>query len=219
MTAPSGHEVRSAKTRAQLIEAAIDVIGAVGYEGASTRVITQVAKTPLSAIPYHFGGKSELYMAAAQMIAEYARERFGEVIHILDAPASGSESQAFEKALLHLLHIILSNAEPHSWTSFVARCAYENDEAFSLIHKQAIEPMLQRLVEAVTAISSGDLGIAAARLRINAVVTAIFSFRFLRGVMVRGMDWENLQDDGAAQLEKMISDLCRSSFLPVRPAT
>ena len=78
MTAPSGHEVRSAKTRAQLIEAAIDVIGAVGYEGASTRAITQVAKTPLSAIPYHFGGKSELYMAAAQMIAEYARERFGD---------------------------------------------------------------------------------------------------------------------------------------------
>lgn len=216
MTAPSGHETRSARTRAQLIEAAIDVIGAVGYEGASTRALTQAAKTPLSAIPYHFGGKKELYLAAAQMIAEYAHQRFGEVIEILDDPNVIDGDQAFEKALRHILHIMLSNAEPHSWTSFIARCVYENDEAYSLIHTQAIEPMLERLVAVV---SPGSLDKNVARLRVNAVVTAIFSFRFLRGVMVRGMDWGNMQDEGAAQLEQMISDLCRSSFFPLRPVS
>lgn len=198
----------------QLIEAAVDIIGAMGYEGASTRTITQAANTPLSAIPYHFGGKSELYMAAARMISEYARERFEEVNQLLDEQVEGGRFKAFENALLHLLHIIISDTEPHSWTSFVARCAYENDEAFSLIHRQAVEPMLQRLVQTVMAISPGALSTTVARLRVVSIVTAIFSFRFLRGVIIRGMGWDSMQGDSIAQLEKMISDLCRSNFLP-----
>lgn len=219
MSSPSGHEARSAKTRAQLIDAAVEVIGAVGYEGATTRALTQVAQTPLSAIPYHFGSKKELYLAAAQLIAGYASERFGEVIAILDAPGAADGHEAVENALHHLLHIVLGNAEPHSWTSFVARCVYENDEAYSLIHTQAIHPMLERLVQAVAPALPGSLDKDAARLRVSAVVTAIFSFRFLRGVMVRSMDWDSLQAEGTAQLERMISDLCRSSFFPLRPAS
>ncbi|HBO2879739.1 TPA: CerR family C-terminal domain-containing protein [Pseudomonas aeruginosa] len=200
-----------------MIEAAVNVIGAVGYEGASTRTLTKVANTPLSAIPYHFGGKKELYLAAAQMIADYARQRFDEVTKILDDDSTVGATGATEKALHHLLHIILSDAEPHSWTSFVARCAYENDEAFSLIHTQAIEPMMARLVQAASAIPQSGLDGGAIRLRVNAVVTAIFSFRFLRGVIIRGMDWQGMPEAGATALRQMISDLCRSSFFPVRP--
>jgi len=53
----SGHEARSAQTRARLIEAAIEVIGAIGYEATTTRELANKARTALSAIPYHFGGK------------------------------------------------------------------------------------------------------------------------------------------------------------------
>ena len=59
-TPHSGHDARSAKTREHLIEAAIEVVGAVGYEGASTRALAKAANANLSAIPYHFGGKKEL---------------------------------------------------------------------------------------------------------------------------------------------------------------
>ena len=119
----SGHEARSAKTRSQLIEATIEVIGAVGYEGASTRALAHAAKTTLSAIPYHFGGKRELYLAAAQMIAEYTAGRFEEAVGLLEADDPAEKAIRFEEALTNLLHIMLEDAEPHSWTSFVARCA------------------------------------------------------------------------------------------------
>lgn len=214
-TAQSGHEARSAKTRTHLIEAAIEVIGAVGYEGASTRVLAAAAKTNLSAIPYHFGGKKELYLAAAQMIAEYAHARFEEVVSTLNTDEAAEKAVRFEQALTGLLRLVLKDEELNSWSSFIARCAYDNDEAFALIYERAIAPMLERLVQAASELSGRPPEDEALRLRISAIVTAIISFRFLRGIMLRGMAWTQIQPDSIGQIEDMVRDLCRSDFLQV----
>jgi AcrR family transcriptional regulator len=50
-------------TRDSLIEAAIAVFSAKGFEGGSVREITQAAKANQAAINYHFGGKEGLYRA------------------------------------------------------------------------------------------------------------------------------------------------------------
>src|SRR3984893_2334354 len=47
---------RGAETRARLIEAALDVFGRLGLEGATTREIGKQAGVNLAAIVYHFGG-------------------------------------------------------------------------------------------------------------------------------------------------------------------
>lgn len=215
-TVMSGHETRSARTRAQLIEAAIEVIAEVGYEGASTRALAKSANTTLSAIPYHFGGKKDLYLSAAQMIAGYAHTRFEEVADILDGQSSGDKAARFEEALIHLLHIVLEDTEPRAWTSFLARCVYDNDEAFELIHNQAIAPLLKKLARAASEFSGHTPEDEVLRLRISAIVTAILGFRFLRGIMLRGMEWKTMQDNCIRQIEHMVRDFCRSDFLKVR---
>jgi TetR/AcrR family transcriptional regulator, regulator of cefoperazone and chloramphenicol sensitivity len=209
----SGHETRSAKTRAQLIEAAIEVIGNVGYEAASTRALASSADTTLSAIPYHFGGKKELYLAAAEAIAEYAARSFEEAGALLDVDDPAGGAIQLEKTLTHLLRFVLEDAEPHSWTSFVARCTYDNDEAFALIYDRAIGPFLDRLIQAASRISGRSPDDEALKLRIGAIVTAIISFRFLRGIMLRGMGWTTMQPGSVDQIEGMVRDLCRSDFL------
>lgn len=209
----SGHDARSAKTRENLLEATIEVIGSVGYEAASTRVLAKAANANLSAIPYHFGGKKALYLAAAQMIADYARGRFEEVGALLGERADADARGRFEDALIHLLHIVLEDAEPHSWTSFLARCTYDNDEAFELIHKEAIKPLVDRLALAAREISSSKAEEGAIRLRVSAIVIAILSFRFLRGIVLRSIDWDDFQGGYITQFEAMVRDLCRSNFL------
>lgn len=218
-TVISGHEARSAKTRAQLIDATIETIAAVGYEGTTTRALSKAARATLSAIPYHFGSKQELYLAAADMIAKYATARFHEAMAVLDDESEPELSVRFEQALTHLLRILMEDAEPHSWTAFVARCAYDNDDAFALIHKQAIAPLLERLAQTASQFSGHPPDNEALCLRINAIVTAIFSFRFLRGVMLRGMNWKSLQNEAIRQIMEMVHDLCRSGFFAVRPTT
>lgn len=212
---PSGHETRSAKTRSQLIEAAIEVIGAVGYEGASTRALAKTANTTLSAIPYHFGGKKELYIAAAHMNADYAAGRFEEAVAVLDDDDIPDQAVRLEQALTNFLHVIVENAEPHSWTSFVARCTYDNDEAFAVIYEQAIAPTIERLIRTAAGVSGRSPDDEALRLRISAMVTAIISFRFLRGIMLRGMSWTEIPASGGEQIEGMVRDLCRSDFLSI----
>jgi len=212
----SGHEARSAKTRSQLIEAAIEVIGAVGYEGASTRMLAKTASTTLSAIPYHFGGKKELYLAAADIIADNVGSRFEQVISVLDDDDSVPDKAVrLEQALTSILNIILDDAQPHAWTSFVARCTYDNDEAFAIIHKRAIAPLIERLIRTAAEISGRNPDDEALRLRINAMVTAIVSFRFLRGIMLRGMAWTEIKAGSIVQIEDMVRDLCRSNFLSI----
>lgn len=208
----SGHEVRSSRTRTQLVEAAIEVIGAVGYEAASTRILAKTAQTTLSAIPYHFGGKKELYLAAAEMIADYAANRFEEAIAVLASDEPFDGMVRFEQALTNLLDIMLDEAEPHSWTAFIARCTYDNDEAFVHIYDRAIGPTLERLTEAA-AIFSPSGADEALRLRISAILTAIVGFRVLRGIMLRSMGWNDKRNDRAGQIKGMIQDLCRSDFL------
>ena len=216
----SGHEARSARTRAQLIEAAIDVIAAVGYEGATTRALSQAAKTTLSAIPYHFGSKKKLYLAAANRIAEYAAERFEEASALLDAPSDEDPSVRFERALVRLLQIMLEEAEPHAWTAFVARWVYDSDDIFALIHERAIAPLQRCLVQAASQISGRSPDDEILRLRVNAIMTAIFGFRFLRGVMLRGMQWESIQNEAVTQITDMIRDLCKGGFFGhPRPAS
>lgn len=206
----SRQDARSARTRAQLIEAAIAIFGAVGYEGASTRVLAREAGANLAAIPYHFGGKRELYLAAAQVIAEYARDRFAEVIEILDRSVAEDADHCLEEALVHLLQIVVENAEPHAWTSFLARCVYENDEAYALIHEIAVAPLLDRLILAAATLVDHKHDAETMRLRVSAIVTGIVSLRFMRGILFRSMKWELMGDTNILQMKSFIGDFCKN---------
>jgi len=214
-TQPSGHEIRSTKTRSQLIEADIEVIGSVGYEGASTRALAKSANTTLSAIPCHFRGRRELYLAAAHMIAEYAASHFDESLAALEADHVSDKAIRLEQALTNLMHVVREDAEPHSWTTFVARSTYDNDETFAVIYERAIAPMLERVVRTVSEISGRSPHDEALRLRISAIVMAVVSFRFRRGIMLRAMAWREIRPGSTEQIEGMIRDLCRSVFLAV----
>jgi len=200
----SGQDARSVRTKAQLIEAAIAVFGAAGYDGASTRALAKEAGANLAAIPYHFGGKRELYLAAAQVIADYARDRFAEVIELLDGSAAADPGRCLGEALAHLLEIVVENAEPHSWTSFLARCVYENDEAYALIHETAVAPLVDRLSLTAAMLADRDLDSEAIRLHISAIVTGIVSLRFLRGILFRSMMWEKMSDHAILQMKDII---------------
>src|SRR3546814_8615422 len=81
---------RGEETRQRLLDAAIDVFGRCGYEGASTRALAGAAGANLAAIPYHFGGKEGLYLAAATHIAEQIGGRMGPAAEHAAAKLAGS---------------------------------------------------------------------------------------------------------------------------------
>jgi AcrR family transcriptional regulator len=67
---------RSAVTRRQLVDAAIETLKADGYVGASARTIAQRAGLNQGLIFYHFGSVANLLLAALDSVSEERLERY-----------------------------------------------------------------------------------------------------------------------------------------------
>src|SRR6516165_638968 len=209
----SGHELRSGETRKRLVLAAIEVFGQIGYEAATTRELAKQAETNLSAINYHFGGKKELYLAAAQEIADHAAGLVKPLIDGLSAPSGGSLENRLETAVEGFLRIMLDPITPNSWAMFLSRCTGADDDAFRLIYDFALAPLQQSLARTVAALTKGPSDEEAVRLRISATFGALISFRLLPGIVLRGMGWEELHPENARRIGAMVRDLIRNGFL------
>lgn len=210
---PTGHELRSAETRTRLVAAAIEVFSRVGFEAASTRELAKYAQANLSAITYHFGGKQELYLAAAQHIADHAAELVKPLIDQLDDPSRGIAEIRLEEAVDGFLRVMLDPVTPDSWAMFLSRCTAADDEAFHIIYDRAIEPLHAALARTVLSIANGPTDMEAVKLRVSATLSALVSFRLLPGIVLRGMGWRELQSNDTRRIGVMVRDLIHNGFL------
>ena len=67
-------------TSALLIESGIALFGARGYDGVTTRELAHGARTNISSIKYHFGGKEALYRAVLEEIILEITELVGPLL-------------------------------------------------------------------------------------------------------------------------------------------
>jgi len=92
-------------TRRSLIDGAIDVFAAKGYEGGSVRAITQRAKANQAAINYHFGSKEGLYRAILRLAMEAFSEKTVLTLETIDTIERDEALRLFvRQQLLPLLH-------------------------------------------------------------------------------------------------------------------
>jgi AcrR family transcriptional regulator len=78
---------RSAGTRSQLVEAAIESLRVDGYEGSSARSIAARAGVNQGLVFYHFGSVANLLLAALDSVSARRLERYGEAIEHVASPA------------------------------------------------------------------------------------------------------------------------------------
>jgi AcrR family transcriptional regulator len=65
-----GQQQRGEETRGRILEAALELFAAHGFDGASTRTIAERADVNLPAIQYYFGSKEGLYRAVVQQFSQ-----------------------------------------------------------------------------------------------------------------------------------------------------
>ena len=76
----AGGYARGDETRLRIIEAAIELFGEYGFEGASTRDIAARAGVNAPALQYYFENKEGVYRACAEYIADDAWVNFEPVV-------------------------------------------------------------------------------------------------------------------------------------------
>ncbi|MBU1213521.1 MAG: CerR family C-terminal domain-containing protein [Alphaproteobacteria bacterium] len=195
--------MRSSETRARMVDAAIEVFGAVGYEGASTRALAEKSSVSLAAIPYHFGGKRELYLAAAQTIADYASEVLEPIMNDLRHSDSGPAVR-IDNALRDFFQVVVGGQESHSWIAFLVRCEQEDDEAFEIIYEAVIARFSSALTSATAAATGRDCSDERLRIQIASILALAINFRTLRNMTLRNLGWERIDSDRLALLSAVI---------------
>jgi AcrR family transcriptional regulator len=141
---------RGDQTRERILEAAIEVFAAEGYEGASTRALAAKAGVNQPAIQYHFASKEGLYQAAIQSIAAQIEAHMG-------GPAAAvmtalKDKKLTQEALFDLLFwmldtfadMVIQGTAPEACGAFLSRAEVENSSALNpfsqTIHAQLIVP-------------------------------------------------------------------------------
>ena len=197
---PNGHAARSDATRAKLIAAAIEAFGAHGYGATRLRDLARRSGAGLAAVSYHFGGKKELYLAAAGVIAGGIRDRFDPVAEALVHGPERDPVRRLEQALTAMFRIVVSAQIPPSWIQFMSRCERENDEAFGIIQDQGVSRLVQAVASVLATVENGAGGGVDLRMRVAAMIMMIFSLRSQRNLTLSVLGWDEI---GAAEIARM----------------
>jgi TetR/AcrR family transcriptional regulator, regulator of cefoperazone and chloramphenicol sensitivity len=198
---------RGAETRARLIEAALDVFGRYGFEGATTRQIAKEADANLAAIVYHFGSKEALHLAVAEYIVGRIGALVGPALAAAQAPEASATPAAARATLLGVfgtfIDVILGTEEAERWARFIVREQMQPTAAFEAIYgfMGGAHGLGSRLVATVLGRDEGDEEV---RLRTFTMIGQVLVFRVAQALVLRRMGWQAIGETERAAIKRVI---------------
>ena len=140
-------------TKERLLEAAVRLFAAKGFQGTSVRAVTQAAGTSVSAANYHFGSKEEMLGAAIRMRAEPLNRRRLEALEAVlqksdeSTPTVEAIVGAFVRPVFELR--AAGSADDAAYRGLAARLYVDTRESVAQIRREIFEPVNDRFCEAL----------------------------------------------------------------------
>jgi AcrR family transcriptional regulator len=211
---------RGDATRQKLLNAAIDVFGHYGFDGTTTRALASAAGVNLQAIPYYFGGKEGLYLAAAEHLASLISSHVGARRQQVQAriaeiqsegrPPTRDEARELLTTLLHTLAEVMVSEKSRPWARFLIREQMEPTEAFAKVYEAVMRPMLEAVRRLVGVLLDDAPTSERVRLRSLSLIGSLMIFRVANAAALRQLEWNEM---GARELDAIranITDIVRS---------
>jgi AcrR family transcriptional regulator len=212
----SGLAHRGEETRRRILDAAIDVFAAEGYEAAHTRLLAERSGVKLPAIQYYFGNKEGLFRAVIEYIAERVDERMAPAADRARAGlAHGESDRARLLALMHELldsfaENVLSSDCPESWRRIIARGEIENAVALEplrdCIMRQTVAPCVSLIARLLGRPEADE------RIHLRAVAILgqihIFTMHGVRG----GFGWAGYSRDQVRAIQAIVRENTEAIF-------
>jgi AcrR family transcriptional regulator len=198
---------RGADTRARLIEAALDVFGRLGFEGAGTRQIAKEADANLAAIVYHFGSKEALHIAVAEHIVARVRERIGASIAAAATAEATATPEGARLALANLIanfvDVLLGDADAERWARFIIREQLQPTAAFDVIFgfMGPAHGIGTRLVATILGRPEDE----EARIRTFTIIGQVMVFRVAQTLALRRLGWSEIGAAERARIKRIVT--------------
>jgi len=216
---PGGGYARGEATRRRIVETAIEMFGASGYERTSTRAIARRAAVSLPALQYYFGGKEGLLRACAEYITADVRARLEPAIaQVQDALATGARSR---RELLALLERVLepfleamATERPESWVLFFTRAQSERSPAFDVLFEGVVGRIIGVTAAILARLLACELTDPEVLIRALSMIGPVALLRRGRPLLLRALGWP---DFGAERLALVKQVLWRQISLGLTP--
>src|SRR5258708_25484716 len=137
-------QARGEDTRRRILETALDLFSAHGYEGASTRQIAEGAGVNLPAIQYYFGNKEGLYRAIIDDITALTDRHMAALAErvrtALDTPETPREALAalLCEMLETFVVLVTSGTQVESRRLFFPRAEIEETPGLDIPHEHRL---------------------------------------------------------------------------------
>ena len=214
---------RGEATRQKLLRAAIDVFGRRGFDGATTRALTDAAGVNLQAIPYYFGGKQGLYIAAAEHIAsrigrqtEHARSRVRQRMEQAsqDETIPADDARRLLTEMIQAMAELFISQESEPWARFLIREQMEPTEAFTRIYEGVMAPVLEAIRGLVGIILNENPDSEHVRLRTLSLLGGVMVFRVAHAAAMAQLDWKTINAREVDQIRSLAAELVASLGSP-----
>ncbi len=203
-----GSYARGEDTRRRILETALELFAAEGYEGASTRQLAERAGVNLPAIQYYFGSKEGLYRAVIEHIVQHNEAHMAPLAARVKAALADPKSDP--EMLLELLcemfeafvALVSAGTQVESRRMLYARAEVDRSAGLELLHesgiKEIFEPCL-RLVGRLLGRPTDDPATVMRTLALFGQVT-IFCNKAVRRVL----RFKNFNDERIAFIQSLV---------------
>jgi AcrR family transcriptional regulator len=194
------------RTRARILDAALDLFGERGLTGTTVRDIAGRANVNVAAISYYFGGKDELYKAVAQMVIDGIEARLHRrAAPLLDQPPTDAARalEALQNLFEAVVDAIVGPAEMRRVARFVIREQMQPTAAFDILFgtMSRIHGGACRLLGMAT---GREPETAETRLRVFTLLGQVLVFRVAEGVVLRRMGVDSYDDSFLTEVKALI---------------
>ena len=208
---------RGEATRQRLLTASIEVFGRLGFDGATTRTLADAANVNLQAIPYYFGGKDGLYIAAAEHIVSLIASQVASVrervrARLAEVEETGTEISVDEARGL-LTEIIQAMAElfisgaSEPWAKFVMREQMEPTEAFNRLYQSVTKPLFDVVGRLIARLLRADPSSELVRLRTLTLLGGVMVFRMAHAAAMAQLGWKKVGSREIEAIRTMAAEL------------
>jgi len=203
---------RGEETRQRLIDAALEIFGEYGFQGASTRMLADKAEANLATIPYYFKNKAGLYCAAAQYIVDRIQKLTNPLFEKIDE-AVKSEQLGRQEAL-QLLHqyvdvfvgVLVGLKGADSWASFMMREQMHPGAAYEILYQGLMRRTNETCAHLLAAILHEPADSAPIRIRANTIFGQILIFRTSRIGVLRLCGWKDFSGEHLEMIQTVIRE-------------
>jgi AcrR family transcriptional regulator len=214
---PEGGYARGDETRHRIIEAAVELFGEHGFEGASTRDIAARAGVNAPALQYYFENKEGVYRACVEALADEAWKTFGPAIeHAQEVLRENAGTTALIDAFIRIQAAIadgaVAKASKPGRRLFFAReqAGYEPESATQILACRIREPLNATSAALVARISGRAADDPVTLIRTFSLHGQLIIFHVAHRSTLTMLGWKSIDAEKAEQLKSTIREQTRT---------